>query len=85
MGIKDFISKLTSPPSEKDKVAGKDETGTILSSDLEDALMEQSTNGPYDSFNLNAELQNDEPALLVNRKPADEDYVSTIEPETVTL
>ncbi|KAJ3640068.1 hypothetical protein Zmor_003387 [Zophobas morio] len=43
--------------------------------------LEQSTNGPYDNFNVNAELQDDPSAIA---EQAQEGYVSTIVPEKLT-
>lgn len=47
-----------------------------------DEDIEKSTNGPYDSFHSHAELQ-DDPAAMVEQDN-DENYASTIEPDTVT-
>lgn len=44
--------------------------------------LEKSTNGPYDNFNLHAELQ-DDPAANMDQNSQD-GYVSTIEPEKLT-
>lgn len=47
-----------------------------------DTDLGKTTNGPYDSLSANVELH-DDPAAMMDRH-ANEDYVSTIEPDAAT-
>lgn len=80
MGINELLKKLRSTtafPTQGDEVdADGDAEKQILDP-------EKTTNGPYDNMHINVELQ-DDPAAMADNHVRNENYVSTIEPDTVT-
>lgn len=86
MGINNFINKLsTTIPSaiKDDKIESS--THAAAHSEIDDANLENSTNGPYDNFPdfPNVEMQDDPAAMVNHHQYAEpEDYVSTIEPDS---
>lgn len=82
MGINELISKLRSSTSAP--VHSKsDDVDSNTANEKEDAEVELATNGPYDNLHSNVEMH-DDPSALVDHYTQDEDYVSTLEPDTVT-
>lgn len=80
MYINELLKKLRSTtafPAQGDDVDADGDTGK-QSLDLE-----KTTNGPYDNMHVNVELQ-DDPAAMADNQVKSENYVSTIEPDTVT-
>ena len=95
IGYNDLLNEVRStssstqpPPAPPSPVAPA--ADVVLPHGSADAEAEQATNGPYDSFHGVLEML-DDPASYVDHQrpraaaPADEEYVSTIEPETVTI
>ncbi|XP_045481890.1 uncharacterized protein LOC123686022 [Harmonia axyridis] len=80
--ISNLLSKILSSPmqslTEPDRDASDRHPVFLHNKDLE---LEQSTNGPYDNFNSHAEMQ-DDPSSGTEEQGG---YISTIEPEKVTL
>lgn len=78
-----MLSKYRRTTIGTDKV---DDNTALLRNDKEDVDIEKSTNGPYDSnFHANVELQDDPVASVAENQKPDDEYVSTIEPDTVTV
>ncbi|KAF5294807.1 hypothetical protein FQA39_LY00291 [Lamprigera yunnana] len=83
MGINELINKLKSStfvPAHSDDV----ETNTAVPVRDEDAEVEQATNGPYDSFHSNLEMQ-DDPSAFNSHNDKDENDASTHQPDMVTM
>ncbi|KAF5305998.1 hypothetical protein FQR65_LT07491 [Abscondita terminalis] len=83
MGINELINKLKSStfvPAHPDDV----DSNTAVPVRDEDAEVEQATNGPYDNYHSNVEMQ-DDPIANVHRNNNDETDLSTIQPDMVTM
>lgn len=83
MGINELIHKLKSStfvPAHTDEV----NINTAVPVRDEDAEVELATNGPYDNFHSNIEMQ-DDPSAVVNHNHYDDNDASTLQPDMVTM